>query len=228
MAGIATARGETSMKPIPSIILATWMLEHLTLGSPNESLSGDLLEEFRSGRSAGWYWRQTLSTIAITLSGKSRAYVLPVVFSAGWSIAYPALLLSITRSRLTQTILERMAAHDWPYSTGLHFVGATTPAAMFVWIGFFLYLVSCNQVGRQLSMLRLLGSLSISLNVLFVATIGQHLRNSDIDVRNVSGKNFNSHFVALSIPLALSLFSALVCALPPVRRRQRNADSLAA
>jgi hypothetical protein len=63
--------------------------------------------------------------------------------------------------------------------------------------------------------------------VLFVATIGQHLRNSDIDVRNVSRENFNSHLVALSIPLALSLFSALVCALPPVRRRHRSADSLA-
>jgi hypothetical protein len=213
------------MKPIPSIILATWMLEHLTLGSPNESLSGDLLEEFSCGRSVGWYWRQTLSAIAITLSSKSRAYVLPLVFSAGWSILYPAMWLSITKSQLTQNLLGRMATHDWPYSTGLHFVGATTPAAMLVWIGFFLYLASCNQVGRQLSMLRILGSLSISLNVLFVATIGQHLRNSDIDVRNVSGKNFNSHLVALSIPLALSLFSALVCALPPVRRRHRNADS---
>jgi hypothetical protein len=116
------------MKPMPSVALATWMLEHVTLGSPNESLSGDLLEEFQSGRTAGWYWRQALTAIAITLSSKSRAYVLPLVFSACWSIVYPALLLSITRSRPTQTTLERMAAHDWPYSSGLHFVGAAFPA----------------------------------------------------------------------------------------------------
>jgi hypothetical protein len=215
------------MKPMPSVALATWMLEHVTFGSPNESLSGDLLEEFQSGRTTGWYWRQALTAIAITLSSKSRAYVLPLVFSAGWSIVYPALLLSITRSRLAQTILGRMAAHDWPYSSGLHFVGAAFPATMFVWIGFFLYLASCNQVARQLSTFRILGSLSISLNVLFVATIAQHFRNSDIEVRNVSQENFNSHLVALGIPLALSLFSALVCALPPVRRRHRNVDSLA-
>jgi len=215
------------MKPIPSVALATWMLEHVTFGSPNESLSGDLLEEFQSGRTAGWYWRQALTAIVITLSSKSRAYVLPLVFSAGWSILYPAMWLSITKSRLIQDLLGRMAAHDWPYSTGLHFVSATIPAAMFVWIGFSLYLASCNQLARQLSTLRILGSLSISLNVLFVATMGQHLRNSDIDVRNVSRENFNSHLIALSVPLALSLFSALVCALPPVRRRYRTADTLA-
>jgi hypothetical protein len=215
------------MKPMPSVALATWMLEHLTFGSPNEPLSGDLLEELRSGRSAGWYWRQALSAIAVTLSNKSRAYVLPLAFSAGWSILYPVLWLCITGNRLTQAILERMGAHDWPYSTGLHFVSATIPAAMFVWIGFFVYLTSSNQVARQLSTLRILGSLSISLNVLFVTTIGQHLRNSGIDVRNVARENFNSQLVALSIPLALSLFSALVCALPPMRRRHLDADSLA-
>jgi hypothetical protein len=58
------------MKPMPSVALATWMLEHVTFGSPNESLSGDLLEEFQSGRTAGWYWRQALAAIAITLSDR--------------------------------------------------------------------------------------------------------------------------------------------------------------
>ncbi len=40
--------------------LATWMLEHLTFGCRKEELAGDLCEEFRSGRSEGWYWRQVL------------------------------------------------------------------------------------------------------------------------------------------------------------------------
>jgi hypothetical protein len=219
------------MKPIPPVALATWMLEHLTFGSPNESLSGDLLEELRSGRSAGWYWRQTLSAIAVTLSIKSRAYVLPLVFSAGWSILYPVFWLGIMGNRLTQVILEQMGARDWPYSTGLHFVSATLPAAMFVWIGFFVYLTSRNEVARQLPTLRIIGSLSISLNVLFVATIvatiGQHLGNSSVDLRNVSWANFSAHLVAFSLPLALSLFSALVCALAQMQPRHRGADTLA-
>ena len=62
------------MKPTLSTALATWMLDHLTLGARNESLSGDLLEELHSGRSTAWYWRQTLASIAITLSTRTRAY----------------------------------------------------------------------------------------------------------------------------------------------------------
>jgi hypothetical protein len=217
------------MKPIPPVALATWMLEHLTFGSRNESLSGggDLLEELRSGRSAGWYWRQVASAIAVTLSGKSRAYGLPLVFSAGWCILYPALWPSIMSSRLAQTMLERMAAHDWPCSSSLQFVSGVTPAVMFVWIGFFVYLTLHHRAGRQFSALRVLGSLSISLNVLFVATIAQHLGNSGLDVRIVSRENFHSHLVVLSIPPALSLFSALGCALPLMRRGHRGVDPLA-
>ena len=208
------------MKRILSVALATWMLEHLTFGSRNESLSGDLLEEFQSGRSVGWYWRQALSAIAVSLSSRSRAYVWPLLFSTGWSFLYPALWPSIMRSRLTQTILERMAERDWPYSSAMQGVCVHIPAAMFVWIGFFVYLTLRNRMGRPLSKLRLLVSLSISFNVLFTAIIG-------IGLRDVSQKNFDSHFVAVSIPLALSLFSALVCALPAMRRQYGGANSLA-
>jgi hypothetical protein len=215
------------MKRILSVALATWMLEHLTFGSRKESLSGDLLEELQSGRSVGWYWRQALSAIAVSLSSKSRAYVLPLLFSAGWSMLYPVLWPSILHSRVTQTVLERMAERDWPYSSAMQGVSVNIPAAMFVWIGFFVYLTLRSQMGRQLSRLRLLVSLSISFNVLFIAIIGEHLSYSGIDLGNVSQKNFDSHFVAISIPLALSLFSALVCALATTQRQYSGANSLA-
>jgi hypothetical protein len=77
------------MKRILSVALATWMLEHLTFGSRKESLSGDLLEELQSGRSVGWYWRQTLSAIAVSLSSKSRAYVLPLLFLPAGACCIP-------------------------------------------------------------------------------------------------------------------------------------------
>lgn len=38
-------------------LLATWMLR-LVVGPHSESLEGDLLEGWRSGRSRAWYWRQ--------------------------------------------------------------------------------------------------------------------------------------------------------------------------
>jgi hypothetical protein len=206
------------MKPITSIALATWMLDHLTFCSHNESLSGDLLEELRSGRSAAWYWRQTLSAIAITLSAKSRAYVLPLAFSTGWSLVYPALWPSIMNSQLTQNLVQQIAAHDLPYSTAMGFVSGTAPAAIFIWIGFFVYLTLRDHSTHRLSMLRLLASLSISLNVLFVTIIGEHLWHSGVDLLNVSRENFDTHLAALCIPLALSLWAALMCALPPARR----------
>lgn len=45
--------------------LATWMLEHLTFADRDDALAGDLLEEFRCGRSALWYWWQVASAVVI-------------------------------------------------------------------------------------------------------------------------------------------------------------------
>ena len=42
--------------------LASLLLERFTPG--NEALHGDLDEEFSSGRSSGWYWRQVMAAIA--------------------------------------------------------------------------------------------------------------------------------------------------------------------
>lgn len=206
------------MKLTSSTALATWMLDHLTLGSRNESLSGDLLEELHSGRSTAWYWRQTLSAIAVTLATRTRTYMMPLLFSAGWSLLYPTLWPAIVHSALAQNLANHFTPSDLPYSTGLGSVAAITPAAIFVWIGFFVYLTLRSHESR-VSTPRLLASLSISLNVLFVTIIGEHLRHFGVDLRNISRENFNAHLVALCIPLALSLWAALMCARPPAARR---------
>jgi hypothetical protein len=205
------------MKAIPSIALATWMLDHLTLGARNESLSGDLLEELHAGRSTAWYWRQTLSAIAITLSTRTRAYVVPLLFSAGWSLLYPTLWPTIVHSVLAQNLANHFTPSDLPFSTGLGFVAGISPAALFIALGLFVYLISHKHT--RTSALRLMASLSISLNVLFVTIIGQHLRHAGVDLRDVSRENFNAHLVALCIPLALGLYAALICALAPTQRR---------
>ena len=44
--------------------LATWLLDRLGYTRHNAALAGDLLEEFRSGRSRAWYWRQAAMVIA--------------------------------------------------------------------------------------------------------------------------------------------------------------------
>jgi len=199
------------MKTMRSVGLANWMLQHCTFGCYDESLAGDLLEELRAGRSVGWYWRQAISAIAVALSNKSRTYVSPLVFSAGWSMLYSALWPFLLDSRAARTIVHRMAAYDLPYSTAWRDVAALTPVVLFIWIGFFVYLTVFGPIGSKPETMRLLGSLSISLNVLLVVTIGQHLTGSGIDLSKVSRDNFNTHLFALTIPILLSLFAGLVC-----------------
>ena len=68
------------MKQDLAVVLATWMLEHLTFGRDHESLSGDLLEELGAGRSAGWYLRQV--SMAIGVGVEFEAQGVPV--KEGW------------------------------------------------------------------------------------------------------------------------------------------------
>jgi hypothetical protein len=51
---------------------ATWLLDHSGFTRENPPLAGDLLEEFHSGRSAAWYWSQTLVAIVTTLVRSAR------------------------------------------------------------------------------------------------------------------------------------------------------------
>jgi hypothetical protein len=44
--------------------IATWLFESF---SGNKELAGDLIEEYRGGRSAAWYWRQVLLAVAVGL-----------------------------------------------------------------------------------------------------------------------------------------------------------------
>src|SRR5258708_18365153 len=90
---IAFGKRVPRMKPAMPVGLATWMLEHPTFGRDNESLSGDLLEELRGGRSAGWYFRQVSMAMGIGVCEAIREYASPLVFSAYWSIPLTLSLL---------------------------------------------------------------------------------------------------------------------------------------
>jgi len=48
-------------------ILATRLLERLAPGPHGDALTGDLIEQYREGRSKSWYWRQALLGIVICL-----------------------------------------------------------------------------------------------------------------------------------------------------------------
>jgi preprotein translocase subunit SecY len=82
--------------------LATWLLKRAARG--NEPLVGDLLEEYRRGRSALWYWRQVLTTVVVGGS-KAAALALGVVavYLIGSYVSIPGANASVV------ALLERRA-----------------------------------------------------------------------------------------------------------------------
>ena len=71
-------------------IVATWVLTHF--GDRNEVIAGDLIEEYRRGRTAAWYWRQVLIAILVGCGNEIRTrklFTLRAVIT-GWA----ALILS--------------------------------------------------------------------------------------------------------------------------------------
>jgi hypothetical protein len=212
------------MKQKWMVDLATWILEHLTYGTHKQALVGDLLEELRRGRSTRWYWRQVLSAIGVELSRRPRDYALTLIFSAAWSTLYPFWWHLIGRSHLPQTIPERWAALDWPYSGALALFCGVTPAVTFIWLGIFVYLISRLGVARELTGFQVLRSLSVSLNVLLVANVAvlKFFGNAAIDIRFIPREDFYAtfHLNSISVPLILSLFFAVAFALPSARNRR--------
>jgi hypothetical protein len=67
--------------------LANWLLNRSGVARQNPPLTGDLLEEFRNGRSAAWYWRQTLVVILTGLARNARLGWRPLTgIVIGWAI----------------------------------------------------------------------------------------------------------------------------------------------
>jgi hypothetical protein len=70
--------------------LATWWLERFCLGPTNDSLIGDLMEEYERGRSRVWYWRQVLAALSLNFRGEFYSHPLLVARAAAtvWSVWY--------------------------------------------------------------------------------------------------------------------------------------------
>lgn len=119
--------------------IATWALHHLA-GEGNDALAGDLLEEFRSGRSAEWYWRQVLACIAISNKRVVLANISALLFAGLWALLAPA-WLPITRMgefpRLDHTFLSLA----WPWSTLCVLMLTFFLLISFVWAGLLLFLL---------------------------------------------------------------------------------------
>jgi len=117
---------------------AAWMLEHLTPKDCDEALAGDLLEDFRSGRTDGWFWRQALA--AWTLAwGRYLSNRRPLlVFAFLWSMLAPAWTALVDELYKITRLLGVLRSADWPL-VGIGYWALLN--AGFVWAGMFLYVV---------------------------------------------------------------------------------------
>jgi non-heme chloroperoxidase len=215
------------MRSTKSIAFANWMLEHLTFGSDNEALSGDLLEEFQLGRSTMWYWRQAVAAIVIRACWSAREFAVAVAFSAAWSMLYPTWRFLVAGSFL-RTATDRWAGLVWPYSALADLSYGVIPGVSFVWLGLMVYLLLRAEAIYELSGYRLILGLSQSLAVLLVETIVllHHLKHPQVDLTHVIRGDFYSifHLLNISIPIALSLLVALLSLgvrAPRIGRRRR-------
>jgi len=81
--------------------LATWLLQTF---AGNEALVGDLVEQFRLGRSAAWFWRQTFGALLLPKASAALALAgLVAVFAIGRRVSIPGVNAFRLRTLATGT-----------------------------------------------------------------------------------------------------------------------------
>ena len=136
----------------PSI--ATWMLEHWTPGSRNDALAGDLLEEYRSGRTGrtrAWYWRQVLAAIAIGCFHDILDRGTALLFAVLWASIAPAWLLIVAAVEQRFNLIAHFRQMDFPWSAASDTGFLLGANLLFIWAGILLYLVPHLWFRRSLS-----------------------------------------------------------------------------
>ena len=144
---------------------ATWMLRHLVPGERNEAMAGDLLEEFRQGRSGNWYWRQVLAAIAIGCCRDVFHHRFVLAYAAVWSILAVEWYFIVDRfwnhSKFTDMIYRIGSPWDGICALALH----SAVSLAFIASGLLLYLIPQMLITRSFSAVRLRRSLLLTFLV---------------------------------------------------------------
>jgi hypothetical protein len=150
--------------------LATWLLEHLVPGE-KDAIAGDLVEEFRNGRSRAWFWRQALTAIFLAFCSESYRQRSAIVFAMLWagivSVSWRHLLFA---SRF-QSLFAWGISRDWPESM-VYYVGIFCAVnVLLIWAGLIVYLTIVDGFSRRgLSRGLVVGLLAVALTHLAAFT----------------------------------------------------------
>ena len=79
---------------------AIWLLRHLGPASGNEALTGDLVENFRDGRSSGWFWKQVFIAAAVGVLTEIRGHWPHICYAIAGTviIGVPSLVEELNRA----------------------------------------------------------------------------------------------------------------------------------
>ena len=214
------------MNPAKPPMLATWMLEHLAPETDRDAVAGDLLEEYRAGRSQGWYWRQVIAAIVVGCARALRTHWLAVFFAVLWSCIPQSLLgIYFTRSIVNNHFMDVIYSLDWPYSTILSFGIFFGRDILSLWLGLALSLLADSLTTRALSgkgllrgMLTAFFSYSPIMTAIAVLPI---LPGHSIDMRHVTDMQLllDPRFMLYKAPFLLCLLLAAWRGLPRMDRR---------
>ncbi len=215
--------------------LAAWMLEHLTPGRGNQALAGDLLEEFRSGRSAAWYWRQVLGAIVLGCAKELRTHWPALSFAVLWTVPLPAFWLYVVGRLAKTTFVTQEWRLKWPYSTICDLAFHNACGLFYIWSGLALYFLFSSLAMSSLSLRRLARAFWISLCVYLAAVVGLGVLAAALPVRAllevrpvVDGRVVVIIVTAYHFLALLAFFLALVISIWTARPRVENKTASAA
>lgn len=129
--------------------LAVWMLEHCTPDDRDDALAGDLLENFYSGRTAGWYWRQVVQACSIAWFNSLRARTSLLAFALLWSMLAPAWKALVDRIEDSRFI-DWIWRSNWPGPLPALAMLAVWVAlnAIYLWGGMLVFLLAQPSVAK--------------------------------------------------------------------------------
>jgi len=197
--------------------VGSWMLERLGVAGYHEELAGDLLEQLAGARPGWWYWRQVFGAVGLGIWEKTRRLGAPLIFSALWSMAYELYWQRAGGDAALRTWMAWLKGLDVAYSSSFGAAAGIMPLVGCVWSGMLVYVLTQGLPWRNLSRLRLVGGMSISLNAALIGTAVLR-RVSEVLVRE-QGAVGSFHPMVAGLGTGLALFVGLVFVMRPLGGR---------
>lgn len=223
--------------------IATWMLDHLTSGEPDEALAGDLLEQFRAGRTEGWYWGQALAACVVSWARSLNAASPAIGFSIVWCLMAPAWYAFEQRTGNAISagpVFNKMWQALGPLWLPVVIGGWIVLHAGFLWAGLLIYQSAHAMLGKPISHSKLRRAFWLSTLILpiaqFAAFVLENLYRFNLpnlvhaslaapSVRQIADLGFLANLVR--IPYFVALVSALWGTIPrPVRQHGKLLSEL--